>query len=35
MTRADRAILWLCLAAALGGLALRFLGIGVLVRGYL
>jgi energy-coupling factor transport system permease protein len=35
MTRADRVILWLCLAAALGGLALRFLGIGVLVRGYL
>jgi energy-coupling factor transport system permease protein len=35
MTRLDRWILVLCLAAVIGGLVLRLLGVGVLVPGYL
>jgi energy-coupling factor transport system permease protein len=35
MTRADRIVVALCLVAVIGGLVLRLLGWGVLVRGYL
>jgi energy-coupling factor transport system permease protein len=35
LTRTDRIILWACLAAVILGLIMRFLGIGVLIPGYL